>query len=156
MHVGLFQPTIERSEMARVVSSEMLYNDRDGNTYNLADLKGKVIFINFWATWCPPCIAEMPSINALYNIHKGKDEVVFLTIDADNDIENSSGFMEKRKLTLPVYTPAGTIPQQFFTGTLPTTVIINKNGELVYKHEGAADYASEKMKGFLEELMTTP
>src|SRR4051812_1290046 len=69
MGVGFFQPDLKGAPTEVSPSSaipDVLFQDTKGKTIHLADLKGKVVFINFWATWCPPCIAEMPSINGLY------------------------------------------------------------------------------------------
>ena len=153
MKVGLFQPVITNSpKPVDVLSSEVVFRDINGNTLNLADQKGKVIFINFWATWCPPCIAEMPSINSLYHKFKNSDNIIFVIADADGDFNASTKFMRKKDLHFPLYISTGILPKTIFEGTLPTTVIINKKGEIVYRHEGAADYDSPKMVSFINEL----
>src|SRR5690606_16804378 len=115
--------------------------------------KGKVIFLNFWATWCPPCIAEMPSVNALYNRFKDNKSVAFVLVDADGKMKSAQAFMEKHKHDLPVYIPAGQIPGQLFRGSLPTTLIINKKGEIVFGHEGMADYNSDQVVKFMNDLL---
>lgn len=127
--------------------------DTDGKTVNLQNLKGKVVFLNFWATWCPPCIAEMPSVNALYNKFKGNKNAIFLLVDADGKMKQSSAFMKKHKYDLPVYIPAGPIPGEIFRGSLPTTIIINKKGKIVFGHEGMADYDSPQVNKFINDLI---
>lgn len=129
------------------------FADADGKTINLQNLKGKVVFLNFWATWCPPCIAEMPSVNALHNKFKDNKNVVFLLVDADGKMKQSSAFMKKHNYDLPVYIPAGPIPGEIFRGSLPTTIIINKKGKIVFGHEGMADYDSPQVHKFIDELI---
>ena len=156
MTVGFFQPKIpvteENTGTSKTAGPSLFLSDIKGQTLDLADLKGKVLFINFWATWCPPCIAEMPSIESLYSKFKNNKEVVFLMIDADNNPVKSIDFMKKNGWTLPVFFPAGNIYGDYFTGTLPTTVIIDKNGVITFKHSGTADYSNPKFENYLEEL----
>lgn len=132
--------------------SSAVFTSSEGITLDLARLKGKVVFLNFWATWCPPCIAEMPSVNRLYNKFKNNKNVIFVLADADGNIEKSTAFMRKRKYDLPVYIPTGSIPEQLFRGSLPTTVIINKRGEIVFAHEGMANYDTPEIEKFLNAL----
>jgi thiol-disulfide isomerase/thioredoxin len=111
-----------------------------------------VVFINFWATWCPPCIAEMPSINNMQKKFKDNKDVVILMVDADNQLEKSQAFMKKHQYDLKVFTPASQIPATLLGGSLPTTVLLNKKGEIVFRHEGAADYENEDFQDYIEKL----
>lgn len=159
MKIGLFQPSVpdkSEQESSAVLSStdigrEMLFEDREGKITNLSDLKGKVVFINFWATWCPPCIAEMPSINKLKNKFKDNPNVVFIMLDMDSDLKKSLKFMERKTYNLDVYIPASQISGDYFQGALPTTLLFNKSGKLVFKHEGGADYSNTEFEKFLEK-----
>jgi len=161
MKTGLFAPDVSNlqpkpagltTEAAGSVIASASFTSLEGKTLDLASLKGKVVFINFWATWCPPCVAEMPSVNSLFNKMKNNDNVVFLMVDMDNKLESSEAFMKKNKYDLPVYAPAGSIPQELFKGSLPTTVIINKKGEIIFQHEGMADYDSGETEKLLNDL----
>lgn len=156
MKVGLFSPSIPKNgkaESKNVKAPEVKFMDSNNFPVSTSSMKGEVIFINFWATWCPPCIAEMPSIEALYQQFSHSDQINFLMVDADNDPIKANGFMKKKGFTFPVYYPTDQLPQVYFAGSLPTTVIINKKGEIVYNHQGAADYNSEKMIDFVKKLM---
>lgn len=155
MKIGLFQPNVPASAQSGISIPEkaVYFKEMQGDTVNLSDLKGKVVFINFWATWCPPCIAEMPSINTLYAKYKNHKKIVFLMVDMDGKIEKSSAFMKKRKFDLPVFVPASEIPIQYFSGSLPTTLILNKEGNLVFKHMGGADYSHPEVSAFLDKLI---
>lgn len=155
MKIGLFQPKIqevpETGEAA--IHYKLNFSGPDSLVFNNGSLKNKVVFINFWATWCPPCIAEMPSIEALYSGYKDHPDVVFLFVDADNDPAKAERFLAEQDLRLPVVQSLGEIPPHWYSGTLPTTIVLDRNGKPVYRHEGAADYNSKKFRAFLEGLL---
>lgn len=158
MKVGLFQPDIpenlQRSStpVQQQRMQQVYFTDERGRTIGLSDQKGKVVFLNFWATWCPPCIAEMPSINRLYLKYKDNKNVVFIMVDVDGKIDASAAFMKKRKLGLPVYISASEIPQEYFSGSMPTTVILDKSGNIAFHHSGGADYGNPKVTAFIDLL----
>lgn len=154
MEIGLFKPKTERiaSETASADLSGIKFEDRNGKIIDLGSLKGKVIFINFWATWCPPCLAEMPSINKFYEQYKSDKDVVFIMVDADSNLAKSEKYMEDRSYKMPVYSVASNIPETLFKGSLPTTIVFDKQGRLSYNESGAANYASSKFIAFIEQL----
>lgn len=153
MRIGLFNPDVKAEQMATNPSLDLRFKDQKGNIVTLNELKGKVVFLNFWATWCPPCLAEMPSINKLYEQYKSNNNVVFIMIDADSDLAKSDAFMKARNYPLPVYAMDSNVPEQLFAGSLPTTVVFDKQGRLSFKHEGIADYSSKKFVDFMERLI---
>lgn len=153
MQMGLFKPAIEQSKQQTVKDlSSIKFKDAKGKTISLADLNGKVVFLNFWATWCPPCLAEMPSVNKLYEQFKNDSEVVFIMVDADSDFTKAQAYMNRKGYQLPVYNVASNIPETLFAGSLPTTVVLDKKGRLSFKEVGAADYASDKFIAFIHQL----
>jgi len=172
MKIGLFQPDIPEnlsqikntnpSAADKISTSssqaqipDVTFLDGANNPIKLSELKGKVVFLNFWATWCPPCIAEMPSIQNLYNQFRDNENVQFLLVDADGNYKKSSAFMARKKFTLPVFTPGSSIPDVYFSGSLPTTVIFDKTGRIVFSHAGAADYGNPKVTEFINKLIQT-
>ena len=155
MKIGLFQPEIKKQgtpKDVRKLTAGISFKDAANNTVNLSELSGKVVFINFWATWCPPCRAEMPSIETLYQKLKDNENIVFLMVDVDNDYHKAKKYMDEMGFSLPVYTPASEIPKELMSGTIPTTLILNKNGQLVFSHEGAGNFGGKKMMDFLTGL----
>lgn len=158
MKVGLFQPSIstQNTEEGQSVIESNLPNvtfaTANNETINLTDLKGKVVFINFWATWCPPCIAEMPSINKLYQQYQSNKNIVFLMVDTDGDFKKSGKFMSRRGYNMPLYIPASDIPEIMFGGSLPTTIVFNKKGQVVFQHVGSADYQNADFIKFMDSL----
>lgn len=153
MRIGLFNPDVKAEQMATNPSLDLRFKDQKGNIVTLNELKGKVVFLNFWATWCPPCLAEMPSINKLYEQYKTNNNVIFIMLDADSDLAKSGTFMKTYNYTMPVYQMASNVPEQLFAGSLPTTVVFDKQGRLSFKHEGIADYSSKKFVDFIERLI---
>jgi len=154
MKVGLFQPRLTEAEVKTSVAAipDVAFKNPEGKVVRLSDLKGKVIFINFWATWCPPCVAEMPSINALYNKLKSNPNIVFLIVDADGNFQKSVPFMQKKKFTMPLYQLASAVPPELVSRSIPTTTIIDKTGRTVFHQEGSADYSGQKIIDYLNKI----
>lgn len=156
MKLGLFEPKLEKVETSTQPTSEANYRFEmvyaDGKAVNMEDLKGKVVFMNFWATWCPPCIAEMPSIQKLYDKVKDDKDIVILTVEVEGKRDKVAKFMERKKLSLPVVYPNSSIPTEFFNGSLPTTVILDKKGNIAHTTMGMADYSGQDIVDFLNEL----
>lgn len=154
--VGLFNAKIANDAEAKSPTTgahSFSFSDAGGVVRSTADLKGKVVFINFWATWCPPCRAEMPSLNALYNELKSDDRFVFLFVSEDDDPSKAQRYLEESGFTVPLVTRAGNVPAQLYSGTLPTTVVLNKEGAVVFKHEGVAGYNTQRFKQQLKDLL---
>ena len=120
---------------------------------NLDDLKGKVIFLNFWASWCPPCRAEMPTIQSLYNKMQNRKEIVFVMVSLDNDTSKAKNFIKERGFNFPVYFSNGYFPKIYDSGTIPSTYVISKEGKIVAKEVGMADYNTHKFQSFLNRLV---
>jgi len=124
--------------------------DAKGNTFNFESVKGKVVLVNFWATWCPPCVAEMPSLQRLYDDYN--DKVVFMFV-AQDKVEKVSAFIAKKEYTLPVYYSKTEAPSVLTSKTIPTTYVINKAGKIVIAETGVADWNSEKTRKMLDQLL---
>ena len=121
----------------------------DGKPVVLSDYKGKVIFLNLWATWCGPCLAEFPTVQSLYS--EMKDDVVFLIVSQE-EFETVKSFSTSQTYTFPIMVAEGEIPGVFETNIIPTTYIIDRDGNIVTKHVGASNWADESVKTFLKSL----
>ena len=159
MKIGMFQPDVPELAVKKSASlsgsdlpKSMLFRDGAGNIVDISKLKGKVVFINFWATWCPPCIAEMPAIDELYGQFKDDENILFILAEMDNDYPKAEAFMKKKGFSAPLYTPMSALPEVMYTGTLPTTVILDKSGNISFHHEGTADYSNPKIAAFISNL----
>ncbi len=148
----IFSPSADKVEDREKLTSldVSLTGISNASDINLKELKGKIIFINYWATWCPPCRAEMPSIQALYNDYKDKVAFVFLT--SDNKVKVDNYFLEN-KFSLPTYNLQTNTPAQISTRTLPTTFIIDKKGNLAAKETGASNWNSGGVRKMLDKLL---
>ena len=124
--------------------------NKQGNVISLSELQGKVIFMNLWATWCAPCLAEMPSIKKLHK--EMGDEVAFVMLSLDDDFEKAKAFDQQKGYNFPIYSLASGMPSMYDSSTIPTTYIIDAQGNLVLTHSGMADYNSDKFKKFLRSL----
>ncbi len=142
----------EPAEVSAPTTQELSFKDKEGKVLPLSALKGKVVFINFWATWCPPCIHELPSIDQLRQSLKDHKDIVFLMVDVDGDMEKSSAFMAENKYDLPLYIAAGDIPAEFLGQSIPTTVIMDKAGKIVERLEGSRDYGTPEIKKALQDI----
>jgi thiol-disulfide isomerase/thioredoxin len=123
----------------------------EGQPVNLAVSEGKVVLINFWATWCPPCVAEMPSLQNLYNEYGDRVDFYFVSMESPEKI---TAFMKKKDYDFPVYIPKQQIPEVIRGNTLPTTYIIGSSGEIVVDKKGAAKWDSDKTKELLDGLLS--
>jgi len=134
------------------VPTDLAFRSHDGKLITISEHKGEVYFINFWATWCPPCRAEMPSINSLSTKIQNKEKVHFIMVDVDNKISNSVKYMKRNSFGLTVYSIESPIPEYIFSGTLPTTIIVGPKGDIVFQHSGLADYDNFEMLNFINTL----
>ena len=116
---------IDKEDRVSVSYANFQLKSDANTTLNFEATKGKVVFINFWATWCPPCIAEMSSLQALYNDYN-----------------------------FAVYNTLSQVPTELSTTTIPRTFIINKRGEIVVDESGAIDWNSEKVRSQLDQLLS--
>lgn len=129
-----------------ITETEAELLDARGNPVNFDDFKGKVVFINNWASWCPPCIAEMPTIEQLKASFEEEEKLVFVMVSFDQNRDKALQWMESKGFDLPVYFPAQHFPQAYITNAIPATFILDKNGALVHNQLGMADYSSEDFK----------
>lgn len=143
-----FSPSVKSEEDREVLKdwNWKLLNE-EGQVIDFNAYRGKKILLNFWATWCPPCIAEMPSLQELHNDYK--DEVVFLFVTQDEE-EALQKFLQKGGYDLPIYRPYSNPPELLRSNSLPTTFLINEQGEILIRKVGAADWNSEKVRRLLD------
>jgi thiol-disulfide isomerase/thioredoxin len=149
--IAKLSPSIEKADDAELVSG---YNWKliglEGNTYNFNKAKGKVILVNFWATWCPPCIAEMPSIQALYNGYSDKIEFILVSNESQDVI---TSFLKKKNYNLKIYRPLTQPPTTFNAKSIPRTFLLDKDGKIIIDESGAANWNSEKVRATIDELL---
>lgn len=123
-----------------------------GENVPLKNYKGDVLFINIWASWCPPCIAEMPTIENLYDEISPANDIRFLIISLDENKKKADNFMTRRAFNLPYYFRGSKLPEVFRSQSIPATYIVSKEGQIIYKKEGIADYSSSEFRDWLLEV----
>ena len=103
-------------------------NDLEGNQVSLSDFRGKLVFLNFWATWCPPCRAEMPSMQTLHE-ELAEEEFTILAVDLQESKRDVADFIAENGFTFPVLLDTrGQVGSQYGARSIPTTYLIDKNG----------------------------
>ena len=146
---GIMNPDQQLSiEDIQTASYDLSLVTLDGQKLQPEDLNNKVVFLNIWATWCAPCVAEMPGIHKLYQ-SVNKEDIVFVMISVDDNIEKLERFMERKKYTFPIYLPNASLPEVYQTRSIPTTFVISPKGKIVFKEEGMANYNTADFKEFL-------
>lgn len=127
--------------------------DLKGERVSFEQYKGKVVFLNVWATWCGPCRVEMPSIQKLYEkMDTTGVAFVILSIDRDSDKAKIDAYVAKYKYTFPVFQPSGELTSQLDLPSIPTTFVINKEGHIVAKEVGTTNFDTAKFRKFLHGL----
>lgn len=152
IQTGLMTPDLLTEEEYLEADYDFKLSDENANLINFKSYKGKTIFINFWATWCPPCVAEMPDINELHAELTGNENIVFIMISMDKERQTALQFKENYDLDLPIYFLESRIPDIYDTHSIPTTYVISPEGKIVSQKHGMAKYNSEKFKKFLKGL----
>lgn len=129
----------------------------DGKMVSLSDYKGKVVLLNIWATWCPPCVEEMPSMQRL-NKELGGEDFKILAVSIDGSGADAvAPFMKKYRLGFPaLLNPDGTVQTLYATTGIPESFIIDKEGILVQKVIGAKDWAAPETIRFIRDLIRKP
>jgi thiol-disulfide isomerase/thioredoxin len=153
MKTGAMDASPQSSVDAKKFDYNFTLQDIDRKKVDITSLKGKTIFINVWATWCGPCRVEMPSIQALYD-QVDHDKIVFimLALDQNDPYAKVNRYIAEKGFTFPVYFPSGSLPAQLQVNSIPATFVIDKEGKIVFREMGAANYGTEEFKNFLMGL----
>ena len=117
--------------------NDFTLKNMSGEEVSLSDFKGKVIVLNFWATWCPPCKAEIPDFVEVYETYKDKD-VIFLGVSVDEDVDALKDFIKSYEINYPILLDTRTQNVSGIWGVsgIPTTFFIDENGKIIGKRVG--------------------
>jgi peroxiredoxin len=119
----------------------------------LADFRGRVVLLNLWATWCPPCREEMPSMERLYQRYRARGFTI-LALSVDRNVAAIPGFVEGFRLTFPIgLDPDGAVAKTYRMRALPTTIVIDRAGHFVAGAAGARDWDSPAAHAVVEALL---
>lgn len=120
------------------------------STVHLANYRGQVVLLNFWATWCGPCIVELPS---LLQLHRDQPNLVILAVSIDEDPDAYAHFIARRHMDLiTVRDPSQSAAKLFNTEMWPETYVIDRQGIIRSKYVGAQDWSSPEIRAFLKSL----
>ncbi len=151
----------ENQAQPAVAAIPFTLKDQYGKKHTLNDYKGKIIFLNFWATWCPPCRAEMPDIQKLYerSSREGKDSVIVLGVAApklgsEKDEAGIKAFMEKNGYSYPVLMDkGGKLFEAYGIRAIPTTYLIDRRGNVIGRVQGAL--SAENLEKIIQQVLKT-
>lgn len=145
--------TIDADKQTNIKAPDFTLRDVNGRTVSLSSLKGKVILVNFWATWCPPCKAEMPSMNKLYNSLKVRG-LEIIAVSSDSSLSSIKDFLAKNRVDfLVLHDEKKTVTLQYKVFSLPTTFLIDRNGLIVEKYYGEYDWTDPEVRSRIEKLL---
>ena len=133
------------------VDTTWRFRSMDGNSTQLGHFIGRKIFINIWATWCGPCLVELPHLQTLYDSLRSDTSIAFLFISDEPDTTVRT-FVARSNYSLPFYVCDETKPKVFDTGSYPSTFIVNARGEIVYKKLSTANWSHHSVIDFLRRL----
>ena len=149
--LAVFSPSInDESEQLKIDDYNWKLKREDNSAFNFETTKGKVVLVNFWATWCPPCIAEMPSMQLLYDDYNDKVEFVFVS---NEDFSVINKFLVKNTYTFKVYNPISKYPAGLDITSIPRTFLIDKRGNIVIDKSGAANWNSHSVRETIDTLL---
>lgn len=151
LKVAIWSPTVEDAEdQNQVTPFQYTVVDMEGEAKSISVGKGEVTFISYWATWCPPCIAELPGIQDLYTDYGDKVNFMLLTQEAPEKVQR---FITKKGYELPIYFPQMQAPEVLQENSIPTNYVIDGKGNIIIKETGAADWNSKKVRTLLDDLL---
>ena len=144
------------TEVSRIVPApDFILDDMDESPFNFSQLKGKVILLNFWATWCPPCVREMPSMERLYQTFK-KDNFTVLGINQMEDGDTVFAFTGQLTID-PTFTvlfdKTSKVSRQYKVNGLPTTYLLDKKGLIRYRAIGGREFDHPEIEKIIKQLL---
>jgi peroxiredoxin len=146
------EPTLVHSQA--LVAPDFSLPDLDGNSRRLSSFRGKVVLLNFWAAWCPPCRAAMPSLEALYQAYKHQGFEVIAVASDVRGVEVIQPFMTKHRLTLLALQDTTThVTRTYGVTTLPTTYVLDREGRLVTVQIGNRDWTTAEARALIASLV---
>tara|TARA_R110002020_G_scaffold153093_3_gene332238 strand:+ start:1146 stop:1706 length:561 start_codon:yes stop_codon:yes gene_type:complete len=147
-----FSPSVNtKDERQKINPLQYKLRGMDGSINSLPIAQGDIILLNYWATWCAPCIAEMPSLQKLYDDYADKIKFAFIT-NEEREVINE--FLSKKGYDFPVYLATNTRPEKLMHKSIPTTFLIDKNGTILIKKTGAANWNSDSVRALIDSLLS--
>jgi len=128
--------------------------DRAGKRIDLSKEKGRLLIVHFWATWCPPCVEEIPALSKFWDQYRGRSDIVLFSISVNKDWKTIDEFNSKNPNRLPIYQdPNATTAARFGTTQYQETYIVNKAGRVLYRIQGGVEWSNAEIKQRIEQLL---
>ncbi len=139
----------------RVEAPSFTLNNLDSGVVSLADYKGKVVLIHFWATWCAPCREEMPELVSIWNKNKARG-LVILAVSADRgSVDLVRKFRDEYQMTFPVLLdPEGAVRKEYEVEALPVTYLVGRDGKISGRVIGSTKWSGEDVRNVIEDIMS--
>lgn len=137
----------------RISAPAMRFETLDGQPMLLSDMKGKVVFLDLWGTWCVQCVAEMPTVQKLYDRYKGDPQVQMLIVSRMDSPNRVRAYASRNGYTLPFFRMRDEdVPPSMQLGQYPSTVLLDKQGQIAVEHTGAADWSAPSVVALMDQL----
>jgi thiol-disulfide isomerase/thioredoxin len=134
---------------------QLVFRDLEGKEHRLSDFKGKVVVLNFWGTWCPGCVLEMPTLQRLYDRYRGDPKVAFVIVSGMDTPEKVRKFVAAKKYTLPMYLVGNDpLPKPLDGGAWPATYLISPSGVVRAELQGSGNWTDPSVGVLIERLKT--
>lgn len=138
-------------QAGQTIAPDFTLSSLDGSQISLSDYKGQVVLVNLWATWCPPCKAEMPTINAFYETHRD-DGFVVLAVNSQEGVTTVKDFIQTNGFSFPVLLDThGEVMDRYRVRALPTSFIIDRNGTI--QHIQSGEISTQQLQRIVEPLL---
>lgn len=147
----MFSPKIlDEEERVHIDDYNWKLKRIDGGSKNFSESKNRIAIVNLWATWCPPCIAELPAMQRLYDSYSEEVDFYFVTAEDEDTVKR---FLLKKGYDIPIFLEIEKPPVQMQVSTIPTTFLIDKEGNIIIQKTGAAKWDSEEVRSILDNLL---
>ncbi len=149
--------SLQRSRAGGYEAPDFEFPDLEGRIHRLSEARGKIVFLNLWATWCPPCVAEMPSIEALHRRFRSEDLVILaVSEDAEGD-KAVRPLISQLGVTFPILLdPEGTLSPRYGVTGYPETFVIGRDGRVIEHFIGPTDWVSPPRINYFQSLLRQP
>jgi len=155
--VALYSQQTRSAKRSGYPAPNFRLTDLSGREYRLSDLRGKIVFLNLWATWCPPCRDEMPSMERLHRRLAGDDFIILAVSEDAQGARAVAPFVQQLGLTFPVLLDAdGNLPRKYGVTGYPETFVIDRAGRVIQHVIGPEDWGSDQMYLYFQRLIEQP
>lgn len=137
-------------------AAELPIYDRAGAKTDLAKEKGKIFIIHFWATWCPPCVEEIPALSRFWDNYRTRSDIGLYAISVDKDWKTIEEFMKKNPSAIPLFhDPGATTAKRFGTTQYPETYVVNDKGRVLFRVQGAVGWSDPEFRSRIDQLLAS-